>query len=131
MSNTVTVPVEASAPVLIAMVHGNGSPVSPEQPGRAGEVLSLYASGLGEVDAPVVNGEAAPGRTLVRMQVAPAVTINAVPAPVLFAGLTPGAVGLYQINFTIPEGATAETGVSAAFRLSVGSSSVVGRIDVQ
>lgn len=30
------------------------------------------------------------------------VTINGVPCNVLFAGLAPGFVGLYQINFEIP-----------------------------
>jgi len=33
------------------------------------------------------------------------VTVGSQPATVLFAGLTPGFVGLYQINFQVPTGA--------------------------
>ena len=29
-------------------------------------------------------------------------TINGAPAPVIFAGLTPGAVGLLQVNIQVP-----------------------------
>ena len=33
-------------------------------------------------------------------------TIGGVPATVNFAGLTPGSVGLYQVNAVVPEGLT-------------------------
>jgi uncharacterized protein (TIGR03437 family) len=34
--------------------------------------------------------------------VSPVLTLNGNPVPLLFAGLTPGLVGLYQIDFQIP-----------------------------
>jgi uncharacterized protein (TIGR03437 family) len=33
------------------------------------------------------------------------VTVDSLPSTVLFAGLTPGFVGLYQVNFQVPTGA--------------------------
>jgi uncharacterized protein (TIGR03437 family) len=36
--------------------------------------------------------------------VAPAVTIGGIPARVMFSGLAPGYVGLYQVNVEVPEG---------------------------
>ena len=41
------------------------------------------------------------------VSVAPAVTLNGEPVNVAFAGLTPGFVGLYQINFQVPSDASA------------------------
>jgi uncharacterized protein (TIGR03437 family) len=37
------------------------------------------------------------------MQPAPAVTINSYNATVLYAGLSPGSVGLYQFNVLVPD----------------------------
>jgi uncharacterized protein (TIGR03437 family) len=37
----------------------------------------------------------------------PVLTINGAPSPLLFAGLTPGLVGLYQMNFQVPAGLSA------------------------
>ena len=39
--------------------------------------------------------------------VAPTVTVDGRPAEIFFAGLTPGFVGLYQINLRIPPDAPA------------------------
>jgi uncharacterized protein (TIGR03437 family) len=38
---------------------------------------------------------------------APSLTINGVATPIAFAGLTPGLVGLYQMNFQVPAGLAA------------------------
>ena len=35
------------------------------------------------------------------------VTVDGQPAEIVFQGLTPGGVGLYQINFRVPAGAKA------------------------
>ena len=85
-----------------------GTPQS--QPVKAGETIVIYAIGLGPTSPPVPSGTASPsppatvpGTTKVCFGVetpfyqAPCVT----PA---FAGLSPGSVGLYQLNATIPSG---------------------------
>jgi uncharacterized protein (TIGR03437 family) len=66
-----------------------------------GEVLILYASGLGAVTPPVASGAPAPGKPLSVTQLTPAVTVGGVAAAVRFSGLVPGYVGLYQINFQL------------------------------
>ena len=82
--------------------HGDGSLVSPSSPARPGEFVVAYLLGMGATDTPVPSGSASPGDPLARPAIAPVLTIGGNPSPVAFAGLTPGLVGLYQMNFQVP-----------------------------
>ena len=44
---------------------------------------------------------------LARPVTLPTLQLDGQPLPILFAGLTPGLVGLYQMNFQIPAGVSA------------------------
>lgn len=79
--------------------------VSPSQPARRGEALTLYASGLGAVEPPVEVGQPAPFNPLARTAEPMEVLVAGHPAQVLFSGLSPGSFHLYQVNFVVPEGA--------------------------
>ncbi|MBI2815557.1 MAG: hypothetical protein HYX72_01315 [Acidobacteria bacterium] len=56
----------------------------------------------------MLPGEAAPasGNPLVLTNVQPTVTIGGQPARVLFSGMAPGFVGLWQINAEVPQNVT-------------------------
>ena len=72
-------------------------------PVSAGNVVEIYCTGLGSVNPPVQEGTASPTPAATTTQT-PVVTIGGLPAQVTFSGLTPGSVGLYQVNAVIPPG---------------------------
>ena len=80
-------------------------------PIRRNETVVVYLTGLGAVTPAVVAGQPAPASPLAETVVRPDVTVGGVPAPVLFSGLTPGSVGLYQINLTVPGNAPKGLGI--------------------
>ena len=89
---------------------------SAQNPTAAGTVVSIYATGLGPTDPPIVAGQAP--ATLSTTLIRPVVTIGGAPAEVLFSGLAPGFTGLYQINARIPAGT--QPGSAVPVSLSVG-----------
>ena len=78
------------------------APISSSDPAKPGEEIILYLAGMGQTEPPVRSGAAAPSGSLSKALTQPAVSIDGQPAEVVFAGLTPGSVGLYQINLRVP-----------------------------
>jgi uncharacterized protein (TIGR03437 family) len=82
--------------------HANYDLITADNPVRPGEYIIAYLAGLGVTDHPVVDGGISPADPLARPVNVPVLTLNGVAVPTYFAGLTPGLVGLYQINVQIP-----------------------------
>ncbi len=83
------------------------APVTSSQPIAAGGYLGIYCTGLGAVTPATITGDVAaspPPETAVK----PTVLVDGQPATLLWAGLAPGFVGLYQVNAQVP--ATLTTG---------------------
>jgi len=76
---------------------------------KPGDTLTIYCEGLGQTSPPAVTGAAA---TAVPLEQLPNVTVTfgggleggSIVTTAAFTGLTPTAVGLYQVNVTIPPG---------------------------
>ncbi len=75
-------------------------------PATAGDVIVIYCSGLGPVSPPVADGVGTPSDALRPTNNPVTLTIGGVAVTVIFAGLTPGFTGLYQVNAVIPAGIT-------------------------
>jgi len=84
------------------IVHVDNSLVSPDKPANPGEVLIVYATGVGNLNHMPITGAASPASPLSAAVDLPSVTVGGAAAAVAFAGLTPGMVGLAQINIQLP-----------------------------
>jgi uncharacterized protein (TIGR03437 family) len=87
--------------------HSDGTLVSKASPAAPGEYLVSYLAGLGDTDADLASGAASPTSPLAVPTDIPVLTINGTQYPTTFVGLTPGLVGLYQMNFQVPAGLAA------------------------
>jgi uncharacterized protein (TIGR03437 family) len=88
-----------------AILHGIGSAlVTNANPAVPGEIVIVFATGLGPVSFPPATGAAAASDPLSLTTLTPAVTVGGVPAIVRFSGLAPGFVGLYQLNVELAPG---------------------------
>jgi hypothetical protein len=86
-----------------AIVHSSDfSLVSASKPAVAGEILSLFATGLGPTRASLTPGLPFPSSPLAVVNSPLAVTVNGESAEVLAAVGYPGAVDGYQVNFRVP-----------------------------
>ena len=109
-SPAVSFTVSASGPGIFTygnkhavVINATGAVNAADQPARVGSVVVAYLTGSGVPDTPVVTGDLAPSSPLARVQGTVAATIGGINAPVQFAGLTPGFVGLLQLNIAIPQ----------------------------
>jgi uncharacterized protein (TIGR03437 family) len=100
------------------VTHADGTLVTADAPAQPGEEVVIWAFGLGQTSTAVKTGSASPSPAAniasalyfqfdFRINATPSrpyfnpLILTAIPAPI-FAGLTPGQVGLYQINLRIP-----------------------------
>src|SRR5580704_4378214 len=90
-----------------AIVHSSdGTLVTTAKPAKAGEILSLFASGLGPTRPGVDPGQPFPSTPLQPVNSPVQVLVNGEPGDVSYAGGYPGAVDAYQVNFRVPNDAT-------------------------
>jgi uncharacterized protein (TIGR03437 family) len=105
--------------------HQDGSLINRMSPAVPGEYAVLYLAGMGATDNPVGTGFGSPGTPLAHPTATPSLTIGGAQVPVLFAGLTPGLVGLYQINFQIPSTASGTGDLEVSQAVIVSNSTVL------
>ncbi len=94
---------EDYAPQAAAFHAGTAIPADRDHPAAAGEILEVFCSGLGPTDPVVPAGRPSPLLPLARA-FTPEVQIGGMRAGVLYAGLSPGSIGVYQINVVVPAG---------------------------
>ena len=91
------------APVPAVLKNSNFSLVSATNPAHAGDVLLVYATGMGQTTPAIATGALVTGLCNTRPVTA---TIGGSPAAVAYSVASPGFTGLYQIAVTVPTGVT-------------------------
>jgi uncharacterized protein (TIGR03437 family) len=103
----------------IAATHGDGSLISPDSPAQPGEEIVIYGAGFGRTSPRQIDGAIPrmPAQITLLDQLQVLLDGQAVPAEnVLYAGITPGHPGLYQINLRLPP----DIGASPEVRVAIG-----------
>jgi uncharacterized protein (TIGR03437 family) len=108
-----------------AIVNLAGIVVDANSPAHAGDYLEIYANGLGAVSHTPQTGAVALVSPLSSLIGNPTVTIGGVAAPVVFAGLAPGFIGLYQVNVQVPPGVAAGDALAVVLSIGVIASNTV------
>ena len=113
-ANVVPVPLAATSPAVFSLQQTGFGPgaildtsfqvVSEANPVPLGGVVQIFITGLGAVNPPIGDGEAAPAAEPFARVVDPDLQIlfDGEAGTILFAGAAPGFVGLYQVNVQLP-----------------------------
>jgi len=107
------------------ILAGPFSPFSAARPAQKCEYVTIWATGLGPVTNTPPTGAAAPTDPLAHTTTLAEVTIGGVPAEVIFSGLAPPFVGLYQVNVKVPENAPSGLAVEVVLTMGGIQSNVV------
>src|SRR5262249_18835478 len=93
-----------SRPKIVSVFHAAGfALVSEEKPAKAGETLTLIASGLGPTRPGVDPGQPFTTDPLQVVNSPVEVLVSGTPSDVMSASGVPGAVDRYQVTFRLPE----------------------------
>jgi len=94
---------------LLTAINPDGTRNGPNNPVARGSYIVVYANGLGDVAPDVPTGQRTPFDPLSTTTFPITASIGGQPAQVLYAGLAPGFVGLFQLNISVP--ANSSTGI--------------------
>lgn len=131
---TIPVTLAEVAPSLFQMdahtvvsTHANGKVLTADSPGVPGEVIVLYASGLGRTSPDAISGVIpimpAPIRHLGQLRVL--LNGKAIDNQLIqYAGATPGFAGLYQVNLRLPDKLDANPDIQLAMGDQISPSGV-------
>jgi uncharacterized protein (TIGR03437 family) len=88
-----------------AATDANGVVFTQANPAKRGQTIVLYVNGMGPVDHQPPSGEPTPLPPPLANTGTATVTIGNIAAHVDFSGMSPGWVGLYQVNVDVPSNA--------------------------
>lgn len=123
----IKVQIAAAAPAVFQLdaqtviaTRQDGSLIRAGNSAKGGDVIILYATGLGDVVPPLSDRQIAAVARPIKQIGDLRVLIDGVALPadqIFYAGVTPGFAGLYQINLRLPDG----TKPNAEIRVAIGN----------
>lgn len=139
-SNAVSVPLGSTSPGVFSFAfNGLGAgiivdsltfqPIGAGNPASEGQFVSIFLTGLGEVDPTVADGTAAPGAEPLARTTDQNIQVlfgfEAIDGEIQYSGAAPNFVGLYQINVKVPALSIVGTSVPVAIVTTNGFSDFV------
>jgi uncharacterized protein (TIGR03437 family) len=113
---------------LAVAEHTDGSLITPQAPAQSGEIIVLYAGGLGRTSPDIASGQVVSVATTILLFAQLQIRLNGAPCPassILYAGLAPDFVGLYQINLRLPDNLPSNPEIRIAIGSQVSPASVL------
>jgi len=128
-SDAVSVPVQPAEPGIFeyqstagqiepVITHADYSLVTSDKPASSGEEIVIWMTGFGDVTSTPATGFPSPVGVLVAGK--PSVSVGSAAAELNYAGFTAGAIGLVQVQATLP--VSLPTGNPLPLRVSIGDS---------
>ncbi len=87
-------------------VHGDGTPVAGDAPATRGEVISVFGTGFGPFQAPVLDGFGAPDGTPIAVADPVKVDVGGVIGDPEWSGAVPASAGVTVVRFRVPDSVT-------------------------
>ena len=106
----------------------NYSLVTLSNPIHPNDILVILATGMGPTSSEPAAGDAAPSNPLAVVTDTPVLTLGSAQLDLLYAGLAPGEVGVYQINAAVPWWVAA--GMQVPLTISQGGQSTIVQVRV-
>jgi uncharacterized protein (TIGR03437 family) len=106
-----TAPAIFFSPVAAVLKNADFSLVSAGNPAKAGDVILVYATGLGQTTPALTTGTLASGTTTAATSASVTATIGGKDATVVYSIISPGFCGLYQVAITVPAGVTGSSAI--------------------
>lgn len=106
----------------------NNQLITPTNPIHPKDTVVIYLTGMGPTLPAVDAGMPAPSNPLASAAITPSVTLGGSAMTVLYAGLVPGEVGVYQINATAPD--TLTSGLSIPLVINQGGAATTLNVRV-
>lgn len=116
-----TIPVMPSHPGICAVTNADGTIPGPQSPAPVGGTMVIWGTGAGIASIPAKTGVPSPAYSTVQA----IVNIGGIMATPDYAGLTPGGVGLMQVNVKIPTGTPPGNSVPLNVRIGDAQSQTV------
>jgi uncharacterized protein (TIGR03437 family) len=117
---------EENLPTLVRAE--NNLLITDSNPIRPGDTIVIYLTGLGQVEPSQEAGVPGPANPPARALVEPEVTLGGHSLPIAFAGLSPGQVGVYQINAVVPGAVPRGLGIPLTIRQGSATTEIAVRV---
>lgn len=109
--------------------HGDGTLLTDASPAQPGEIVVVYATGLGATEPNPNPGEIPQSAAPLVLLSSLTVSLNGAALPsylIKYAGATPDSVGLYQLNIQLP----ADVAADPTIQVTVGTQSSSGALAI-